>query len=259
MIHAMSKHGPPPDDRAHRPELDRSEQPGNERGHAERDDPDATAHDPEPWDAGDERRQKDCFAPPAEPCECYCLHCGRTFMSDGIWFQKVVGDPQGFSGFWMCPTPNCDGAGFTFDIFPTDPAHPANEGWSYDGDYDEDADGEEGEWEPEFEDDADPDAEYDPAEPQYKAMEEMAGPDDLEGEEWKYGLAPGERPDRPMSDAQAEWLDEQKKYDAPDERPRVIDWSNRPDRNPGPDGNSGGGPGPTGGAGGPFKDDDIPF
>src|SRR5262245_8725989 len=87
------------------------------------------------WDADDPRRQEDCFAPPAAPCECHCLHCERTFMSDQIWFQQIIGDKQ-MKGFWMCPTPNCDGAGFTFDIFPTDPDHPANAGW-VECDYDE--------------------------------------------------------------------------------------------------------------------------
>ena len=62
------------------------------------------------WDADDPRRQKDQFAPPAQPCECYCLHCNRVFMSDQIWFQRVIGDKNGFEGFWMCPTPNCGGA-----------------------------------------------------------------------------------------------------------------------------------------------------
>src|SRR5262245_53599989 len=85
----------------------------------------------ERWDANDPRRQNDCFAPPTEPCECYCLHCKRVFMSDEIWFHKVINSKDGFDGFWMCPTPNCDGAGFTFDIFPTDPHHPANAGWHY--------------------------------------------------------------------------------------------------------------------------------
>src|SRR6202042_1514012 len=47
----------------------------------------------------------DNFAPPKDPCECYCLHCGRVFMSDQIWFQKVIGARDGFPGFWMCPTP----------------------------------------------------------------------------------------------------------------------------------------------------------
>ena len=184
------------------------------------------------WDADDERRQKDCFAPPKEPCECWCMHCRRVFMSDGIWFQRVVNDPQGFAGFWMCPTPNCGGAGFTFDIFPTDPDHPANEGWCYDDD-DEDE-------EPQGED-----ADWDPDEPQYQALdEEFDGEDDddLEGEEWKYGLQPGERPPAPdwVEQGRREWEEEEAKYDQPDERPRVVDWGDRHDRRQ-------------------FNDDDIPF
>src|SRR3954468_9162365 len=59
------------------------------------------------WDLDDPRRQKDQMAPPKDPCECYCLHCGRTFMSDQMWFQKVIGSKDGFEGFWMCPTANC--------------------------------------------------------------------------------------------------------------------------------------------------------
>src|SRR6185437_9512331 len=90
--------------------------------------------DIESWDAHDPRRQHDQFAPPTEPCECFCLHCRRTFTSDQIWFQKINGARDGCGGFWMCPTPNCGGAGFTFDIFPTDPTHPANEGWFDDDD-----------------------------------------------------------------------------------------------------------------------------
>ena len=98
-------------------------------------DPDPQRDESAPqWDADDPRRQEDCFAPPKDPCECECLHCGRRFMSDQVWFQQVIGDPAGFKGFWMCPTPNCDGAGFTFDIFPTDPNHPASEGWEYNDD-----------------------------------------------------------------------------------------------------------------------------
>src|SRR5438034_5453442 len=134
----------------------------------------------------------DAMAPPLEPCECYCLHCGRTFLSDGMWFQRVVNAKDGFPGFWMCPTPNCSGAGFGFDIFPTDPDHPANEGWS-------DDDGED-----EFDDDVEFDEagppagasgaesapDWDPDEPRYKQLDEELGDadDDLEGEEWKYGL-----------------------------------------------------------------------
>src|SRR4051812_34960725 len=69
----------------------------------------------------------DPMGPPKEPCECTCLHCGRVFMSSEMWFQHVVG-AKDLKGFWLCPTPNCSGAGFTIDIFPTDSSHPANEG-----------------------------------------------------------------------------------------------------------------------------------
>ena len=199
------------------------------------------------WDAHDERRQKDQFAPPQEPCECYCLHCGRVFMSDAIWFQRVVNSRDGFEGFWMCPTPNCGGSGFTFDIFPTDPDHPANADWTYCDDEEEDAEGEE----------AGEAHEWDPDEPEYKALDESHADepdDDLEGEEWKYGLEPGERPDQrahwPES-ARREWEEEQRKYDQPDERPRELDWSNRDDREPGNGGRDRDRD--------QFNDDDIPF
>src|SRR5688500_9952988 len=147
--------------------------------------------------------EDDPMGPPAEPCECWCMHCHRTFMSDGIWFQRVVGDPDGFAGFWMCPTPNCGGAGFTFDIFPTDPDHPANEGWVDDDDDDTGEDDEAF-----FDEDADEhlhaseaaDAAWDPEETKWKELDEALGDgpdDDLEGEEWKHGLQPGERPPEP--------------------------------------------------------------
>ena len=226
----------------------------------------------EPWDAHDERRQKDQMAPPAEPCECYCLHCGRTFLSDRMWFQRVVGDPQGFEGFWMCPTPNCSGAGFTFDIFPTDPSHPANAGWHSDDEedgeeYSEDEDEDDaGEWSEDFDPGAGAgtpgaDAEYDPDEPRYKALDGLAGgdEDDWEGEEWKYGLAPGERPPPSFwaDEGRREWEAEQRSYDEPDRRPRELDWSDREDRQgPRPDWPRDGG---SGRDPGDWREDDIPF
>ena len=200
------------------------------------------------WDANDERRQKDCFAPPQESCECYCLHCRRTFMSDQIWFQRIIGDPMGMEGFWMCPTPNCSGAGFTFDIFPTDPAHPGNEGWSYD----DDEEGDDEEYDEEFLDlgtdreGGRAEAAWDPEETKYKELDEAFGDGDdfdIEGEEWKYGLAPGERPPGPdwADQASREEEEEERRYNEPDERPRTLDWSHREDRK-----HYG-------------KDDDIPF
>ena len=167
---------------------------------------------------------RDSMAPPEVPCECSCLHCGRTFMSDGMWFQRVLNDPQGFPGFWMCPTPNCGGAGFTFDIFPTDPDHLDNASWTY-CDEDEEA------WDEADEGEDQPEREYDPAEPGYKMLDELFGDadDDLEGEEWKHGLQPGERPEpsyEPSPEAMAAWEEQEASYDGPDERPREVDWSN---------------------------------
>jgi hypothetical protein len=186
--------------------------------------------EPEAWDANDARRQDDQMAPPMEPCECYCLHCQRVFMSDQMWFQKVVNSKDGFKGFWMCPTPNCSGAGFTFDIFPTDDNHPANANWEY-WDDDEELD-EQDEW--------------DPDESKFKELDDELGDedDDIEGEEWKYGLEPGQEPPEPewAKKAREEWEEEQKQYDEPDRRPRELDWSDREERDPTS-----------------FREDDIPF
>jgi hypothetical protein len=193
----------------------------------------------EAWDANDARRQKDQFAPPMEPCECYCLHCHRTFMSDAIWFQKIKGGRGSLEGFWMCPTPNCGGAGFTFDIFPVDPDHPANAGWFYTDD-DEEIPWDDDEEAAEFvAEEIQPETEYDPAEPGYNMMEEwFDDDDDLEGEEWKHGLEPGQRPDSSKPD----WvIEEEKKYDQPDRRPREIDWTESESKRGG------------------FNEDDIPF
>ena len=195
--------------------------------------------------------RRDPMAPPEVPCECCCLHCRRTFMSDQMWLQKVKGARDGFEGFWMCPTPNCSGAGFSFDIFPTDPDHPGNEGWfSFDTD-----EGEEAEWDEEESEEfgeseaAEPEADYDPAEPAYSEMDQLcADPEDIEGEEWKFGAQPGEVPkvDPPPPGVEPRnWMEEEALYNAPDRRPREIDWTDRDDRN---------------GAEPPqFSDDDIPF
>jgi hypothetical protein len=186
----------------------------------------------------------DPMAPPAEPCECYCLHCNRVFMSSEMWFQRVINASDGFPGFWMCPTPNCSGAGYCFDIFPTDPSHPDNEGWV---EWDEDD---------EDEDDADGEAEWDPEESRYKALEEEYGEedDDIEGEEWKYGLTPGEAPQESeeMRTAREAWEAKQRQYDQPDERPRVLDWKDKPRPEAPP-------PFDEGGEGEGFREEDIPF
>ncbi len=179
----------------------------------------------------------DPFAPPDEPCECFCLHCQRVVMSSDIWYQRVVGAPDGPTGFWMCPTPNCSGAGFTFDLHPTDPNHPANSDWECD---DED----EPEFDPVYEE-----AEYDPAEPGYPSDDGPDDPDALDGEEWKLGLQPGERPPEPpeVAAAREAYEAEQRQYDEPDRRPRTIDgshWRSRRHEPPGADA---------------ITEDDIPF
>jgi hypothetical protein len=192
----------------------------------------------------------DSMSPPKEPCECWCMCCRRTFMSTEIWFQRVLNDPAGFSGFWMCPTPNCGGAGFNFEIFPTDPEHPANKEWVHFDDDDDDANDDEYA-EDELPDELEamePDGEWDPGESKWKELDELFGgeedDDDLEGEEWKYGLQPGERPTQFGSagdETQIEDFDEdERRYDEPDRRPREVDWSDREDR-------------------GGWREDDIPF
>jgi len=96
-------------------------------------------------------------------------------MSSEMWFQRVLNDPAGFNGFWMCPTPNCGGAGFNFEIFPTDPEHPANQEWVHSDDADDD-DGDDG---GELEDaaflDDEADAEWDPEESKWKELDEIFG------------------------------------------------------------------------------------
>lgn len=158
-------------------------------------------------------------------------------MSDQIWFQRVIGDRHGLGGFWMCPTPNCDGVGFSFDIFPTDPDHPVNAGWIDDDEFDD-----------ETLDLPDADAEYDPAERKWKDLDRFHGDFDgeeiEEGDEWKLGISPAERPSFfAQSDAGREIEDEPEDYNGPDRRPRELDWSNRPNDGPSSD----------------FNDDDIPF
>jgi hypothetical protein len=195
---------------------------------------------------------RDPMAPPEVPCECYCLHCQRTFMSDRIWLQRVRGSQDGFEGFWMCPTPNCSGAGFTFDIFPTDPDHPGNEGWFSCGDEEEDEDlewdeEEAGEFsEPES---AEPETDYDPSEPAYGMMDQMCADEgDIEGEEWKFGVQPGEIPSvdpPPPGMEPRNWMEEEAIFNAPDRRPREVDWTDREQRN---------GSDPE-----QFSDEDIPF
>ncbi len=85
--------------------------------------------------------QGDPFGPPETPTEVSCLHCGETYDSYLIEW-RIEEDAEGKPhGFWCCPTPGCDGKGFGFDIFPTDPEYQDERGgWCYcdDEEFDED-------------------------------------------------------------------------------------------------------------------------
>ena len=62
----------------------------------------------------------DPFRPPDIPIEVHCIHCGSEYESYLLkWVPGTPGDS--LDGFWCCPTPGCDGVGFCFDIWPTDP------------------------------------------------------------------------------------------------------------------------------------------
>lgn len=210
------------------------------------------------WDADDLRRQLDGMAPPAQPCECHCIECGRTFSSEAIWFQRIINARAGdLDGYWMCPTPNCGGAGFTFDIFPSDPDHPANAGWHFSDDEDEDD-----EWSEEDDDSeisAD-DADDEPLDPEIEAAVQhdleifrRSWADDEQaiepGDEWKLGYRPDE-PVPPEVYGDAPERPDETRFNEPDRRPRVIDRSLDPPDEPRRSG-------PLDDR--PITDDDIPF
>ncbi|MEM6334562.1 MAG: hypothetical protein AAF823_14615 [Planctomycetota bacterium] len=65
----------------------------------------------------------DGFHPPSVPTLVGCLHCRQIYESFLIeWRVKPNRDgvPR---GFWCCPIPGCDGAGFGMDIWPIDPEY----------------------------------------------------------------------------------------------------------------------------------------
>ena len=72
--------------------------------------------------------ETDPFRPPAIPTEVCCLHCGREYESYLIQWQEERDEVGDVHGFWCCPTPGCDGRGFGFDIFPTDPEYRGEDG-----------------------------------------------------------------------------------------------------------------------------------
>lgn len=69
----------------------------------------------------------DPFRPPTIPTEVRCLKCGREYESYLMYWEEklVAGEMQ---KLWCCPHDDCDGAGFGFDVFPTDPEYVNEEG-----------------------------------------------------------------------------------------------------------------------------------
>jgi hypothetical protein len=68
----------------------------------------------------------DCFRPPEIPIQVHCLHCHQEYDSYlMLWVEDATFNN---GGYWACPTPGCDGKGFTFDIWPTDPEWTDEEG-----------------------------------------------------------------------------------------------------------------------------------
>jgi len=83
----------------------------------------------------------DPFRPPEIPTEVGCLHCQQVYESYLIERRERTCADGNVRGFWCCPTPGCDGAGFGFDILPTDPDYQDERGgWIRDDDSEEDDD-----------------------------------------------------------------------------------------------------------------------
>lgn len=83
--------------------------------------------------------EKDVFHPPTIPTLCQCLHCGEEYESYLIQWNtdRLI---AGRFGHWVCPTEDCDGVGFGFDILPIDPDYVdeyGNRVWSEDDDADD--------------------------------------------------------------------------------------------------------------------------
>ena len=72
------------------------------------------------------------------PSKSGCLHCHETYDSYLIEWRIETDEKGEKHGFWCCPTENCDGRGFGFDILPTDPNyHDERGGWVWTDDEDE--------------------------------------------------------------------------------------------------------------------------
>jgi len=70
----------------------------------------------------------DFFHPPAIPTLVHCIHCHEEYESYLIEWRECLDEKGVRRGFWCCPIPECDGAGFGFDIFPLDPDYEDERG-----------------------------------------------------------------------------------------------------------------------------------
>jgi hypothetical protein len=127
-----------------------------------------------PYDPLD--KDADCFKPPAIPIEVHCIHCGEEYQSYLMEWRIEVDADGNKHGFWCCPTPDCDGKGFCFDILPIDADYVGEDGekvWHFDDEDEEEPD--DAELEAEFGGDNEPLTQKDSA--------SSDPPDDLPGEE----------------------------------------------------------------------------
>lgn len=141
----------------------------------------------------------DPFRPPDIPTEVECIHCGEEYESYLIrWVPNDERNPD--DGFWCCPTPGCDGVGFCFDIFPTDPDWRDENGHKVWCDFDEDEDSPEGEESDEdFEEGTEEDSDDEEAEWSPEWEQAMYGDDADEWSESEDSPLPGDdkRPPEP--------------------------------------------------------------
>lgn len=67
------------------------------------------------------------LAPPKIHTQVGCMHCAQRYSSVQIWWEPInPNNPD--RGFWRCPTPGCEGTGFLFDIWPTNPDYRDEDG-----------------------------------------------------------------------------------------------------------------------------------
>jgi len=68
-----------------------------------------------------QRAKKDSLGPPEQSVLCKCWHCGEQYQSSKMFYGHKEGIVTlNNTPLWWCPTEDCDGAGFRFDIHPVE-------------------------------------------------------------------------------------------------------------------------------------------